>query len=120
MTPGKRGELAKVDKARRPKPSICVQPTEARKWLRANGYEDIANLIDKLILAWAQKGLRTRRNWWKAQSGGVGGRPFTVCGQEIPVLVSAQRRQKKPVTGTALQRGSRESVPPVRSNGRWP
>lgn len=34
------------------------------KWLRANGYDNVANLIDKIRQEWRASGNSTRRNWW--------------------------------------------------------
>jgi hypothetical protein len=107
------------------KPSVAkakpkVAPTDARVWLRENGYADVAEMIDDVMRAWAADGRTTRRNWWDTLAGGAEGRPYTVEGREFPVLASAQRRQGKPVTRNALQRSHQETAPPVRVNGRWP
>jgi hypothetical protein len=37
---------------------------EARKWLRANSYDDVADLIDNIRQEWLASGNSTRRNWW--------------------------------------------------------
>jgi hypothetical protein len=108
-----------------PKPSVAtarpkVAPTDARVWLRQNGYDDVANMIDEVMRGWEVDGRTTRRNWWDTLAGGADGRPYTVEGREFPVLATAQRRQGKPVTPNAIQRGRDESPPPVRVNGRWP
>jgi hypothetical protein len=100
----------------KPKPSN----TDARVWLRQNGYTDIADRIDAAMQGWEAEGKSTRRNWWDTLSGGTDGRPYTVEGREFPVLVAAQRRQGKPVTSNAIQRNGRETPPPVRETGRWP
>jgi hypothetical protein len=100
----------------KPKPST----TDARVWLRENGYADVAERIDAVMHGWEAEDKGTRRNWWEALSGGTDGRPYTVEGKEFPVLVAAQRRQGKPVTSNALQRNARETAPSVRKTGRWP
>ena len=40
-----------------------------RQWLRANGYDDIADLIDEVINEWRLAGNGTRRNWWDVLAG---------------------------------------------------
>jgi hypothetical protein len=102
------------------KPRGPVPDTDARKWLRENGYDDVADMIDRVMADWEENGVRTRRSWWVTLAGGANGRPYTVAGQEFPVLASAQRRQNKPVTPNAIQRNARETPPPARVNGRWP
>jgi len=94
--------------------------SDARVWLRENGYDDIADRIEATIERWSTEGKSTRRNWWDTLSGGNKGRPYTIDGKEFPVLAAAQRRQGKPVTTNALQRNPGEQAPPVRVNGRWP
>jgi hypothetical protein len=93
---------------------------DARSWLRANGYDDVADKIDSILDRWAQTGNSTRRNWWQILAGAVGGQPRRVAGVDFPVLRAAQRRQGVPVTKNAISRNKRETPPPVRSTGRWP
>lgn len=50
----------------------------ARKWLRENGYEDIADLIDLVIAEFKASGSKERRNWWAVLAGGVNGKPLVV------------------------------------------
>jgi len=88
-------------------------------WLRANKYDDIADLIDGFMKRWVAKGKTTRRNWWETLSGGVAGRPYSIDGTELPVLAAAQRRQGKPVTDNAIQRNLAEDPPPARETKRW-
>jgi hypothetical protein len=107
------------------KPSVAkakpkVAPTDARVWLRENGYGDVADLIDEVMEGHKADGRGTRRGWWETLAGGKDGRPSSVDGREFPVLASAQRRQGKPVTANAIQRGLHEVAPPVRRTGRWP
>jgi hypothetical protein len=92
---------------------------DVRAWLRDNGYEDVARMIDRLMTRWGKDGRRTRRSWWVTLAGGTDGEPYTVEGIEFPVLASAQRREGKPVTPNALQRRSGERPPPKRETGRW-
>jgi hypothetical protein len=100
-------------------PATQRTSTDARKWLRENGYEDVAALIDEVMNEWAASGARTRRDWWVTLAGGVDGKPATVNGREFPVLACAQRRQSKPVTKNAIRRNARETPPPIRDTGRW-
>ena len=76
----------------------------ARQWLRENGYEDIAGLIDAFIAEWKAAGKRTRRNWWEMLAGGSQGKPRTINGKNLPVLKAAQLRQGLPVQDPTGQR----------------
>lgn len=109
--------------AGRPKGSkrqlAALSASDARVWLRDNGYSDVADLIDAMLERWAKANKATRRNWWDTLAGGKGGRRYTVEGREFPVLASAQRRQGKPVTANAIQRNRTEKPPPVRELARW-
>jgi hypothetical protein len=94
---------------------------DAREWLRANGYQDIASFIDGVIREWEAKGLRTRRNWWLVLAGTPAtGKPRTVSGYVFPVLKAARRRQGFPpdVEG-AIERGPHELAPPIKQQARW-
>lgn len=91
----------------------------ARQWLRANGYDDIANQIDEVINEWRASGNGTRRNWWDILAGGKEGRPYVIAGREFPVLRAAQIRQGKRVTANAICRNSDEDVPSISVTGRW-
>lgn len=90
-----------------------------RDWLRQNGYDDIADLIDEAMADMQRNGSKQRRNWWDVLAGGKDGTPITVSGLQFPVLRAAQLRQNKPVTPNAIQRNRRESVPAVRITNRW-
>lgn len=91
----------------------------ARSWLEANGYEDVAALIDEVTGKWKREGKATRRNWWDILAGGKNGEPLIVAGRVFPVLRVAQVRQRRPITKNAIRRGRREKPPPVRGTGRW-
>jgi len=95
-----------------------TQPT-AREWLRENGYEDVADLIDGVMDEWESAGKRTRRAWWLILSGGRNGEPRTIAGREFPVLRAAQRREGKKVTPNAISRRRGEKPPGKRVTGRW-
>jgi hypothetical protein len=90
----------------------------ARDWLRENGYEDVAGLIDEVIAELESRGSKQRRNWWDVLAGGVNGRPLIVSGREFPVLRVAQQRQGKPLTQNAISRNVNEQPPDPRA-GRW-
>ena len=100
------------------KPKVAA--TDARVWLRENGYNDVAEIIDEVMEGHQADGRGTRRSWWVTLAGGANGGSTTVDGRVFPVLATAQRRQGKPVTPNAIQRGPNEVAPPVRKNGRWP
>lgn len=88
----------------------------ARRWLRENGYEDIASMIDEIMDEWREAGNRTRRNWWDILAGDAHGGPRKVAGREFPVLMAAQRRHGVPITERHMQkgRGASASDPPDR------
>jgi hypothetical protein len=92
----------------------------ARDWLRQNGYEDIAELIDEVVSELQERGSKERRNWWDVLSGRQDGKPNKVAGREFPVLAVAQTRQGKLVTENAIKRSDDEKPPPARKTGRWP
>lgn len=93
----------------------------ARQWLRENGYEDVADLIDAFIAEWKATGKRTRRNWWEVLAGDSQGNFRTIYGKNFPVLKAAQLRQSLPVTQNAISRpGEKVPPPPVQASGRWP
>jgi hypothetical protein len=93
---------------------------DARHWLRNNGYDDIADQIEKLMARWAKDGSATRRDWWQILAGANNGSPRSVDGIEFPVLRAAQVRQGLPVTSNAISRNKHETVPEVWTTGRWP
>jgi hypothetical protein len=90
-----------------------------RDWLLANGYKDVADLIDQAMLKMTARGSKQRRNWWDILSGVAHGKGCIVEGIQFPVLRVAQVRQGKPVTGNAISRDPRELPPDVRRTGRW-
>lgn len=91
----------------------------ARDWLGANGYEDVAALIDEVMAELESRGSKQRRNWWDVLAGGTNGKPITVSGREFPVLRVAQIRQGKPVTTQAITRNPNEVPPDVVITARW-
>jgi hypothetical protein len=90
-----------------------------RDWLRTNGYEDVADLIDQAMSKMAARHSKQRRNWWDILSGGAKGKPCQVEGIEFPVLRIAQVRQGKQVTANAISRDPKELPPDVKATGRW-
>jgi hypothetical protein len=93
---------------------------DARRWLRANGYDDVADMINEVMSEWRAAGKKTRRNWWDVLAGGKNGRPSNREGRTFPVLRAAQLRQGKPVTKNAICRNPEEEAPPIVVSGRWP
>lgn len=87
---------------------------KARDWLRENGYDDVADLIDQIQAEWEKEGKRTRRNWWEVLAGGNDGKSRKIGGREFPVLKVAQIRQGLPVTKNAIRRARSEKAP-----GQW-
>jgi DNA adenine methylase len=92
-----------------------IEPTRARQWLRKNGYDDIADMIDKAMDEWKTEGNRTRRNWWEVLAGDSNGKPRVVAGLEFPVLRAAQVRQGLPVSDDAVCRDRNEKPPAGRA-----
>lgn len=92
---------------------------EARKWLRANGYDDVADVIDAVMQEWRASGNATRRNWWDVLAGRANGQPCTRAGRTFPVLRAAQIRKGLPITPNAICRNENEEVPPLTKPGRW-
>lgn len=91
-----------------------------RDWLRANNYEDVADLIDRAMASVAARECKTRRNWWEVLAGGKNGRPRTYESIEFPVLRAAQIHEGVPITPNALCRNNAEEPPAPRLTGRWP
>jgi hypothetical protein len=91
-----------------------------REWLRANDYNDVADLIDEAMSRMATRGSKQRRNWWGILAGGMNGKPCVCEGITFPVLVSAQRHERKKITDNAIRRNPKEKPPAVRVTGRWP
>ena len=92
---------------------------DARRWLRKNKYEDIADMIDEIMVDWRMAGKRTRRNWWDILAGGQNGQPRSVAGTRFPVLKAAQERQGKAITRNSLSRKRREEAPSIVPQNRW-
>ena len=62
-------------------------------WLRTNGYLDVADQIDRVMLRWKAEGKATRRNWWEILAGYKDGKPRMAGGVTFPVLRAARIRQ---------------------------
>ena len=90
-----------------------------RDWLRANGYEDVALLVDAAMAMMSARGSKQRRNWWDTLSGTSGGKPRVREGIEFPVLRGAQIRQGKPITKDAISRSDDERPPEIVPEARW-
>ena len=86
-----------------------------RKWLRINGYDDVANMIDEIIEEWRNQGKKTRRNWWDVLAGDKQGRPRIIAGREFPILKVAQLRQGLPATENAISRSIDEKPNQIRA-----
>jgi hypothetical protein len=91
----------------------------AREWLQTNGYDDVARMIDEIILEWKAKGVGTRRNWWRVLAGDQRGNPRKVAGRTFPIIAAIRKRQDLPETEKAKANARRERAPGIRSTGRW-
>ena len=89
-----------------------------RVWLRANGYNDVAETIDDILAEFKAKGSRERRNWADVLCGNKG-KPVTIAGRTLPMLASAQVSRGLPVSPDAIQRSRDEEFPVARRSGRW-
>jgi hypothetical protein len=90
-------------------------------WLRANGYDDVADDIDRVMATWKAEGKATRRNWWEILAGKADGTPRVAGGITFPVLRAARIRQGlDPNVPDVVQRNPKEVPPPVRVSPRWP
>ncbi len=89
--------------------------SDARPWLRHNGYGYVADLIDGVIAGWSAAGKGNRKNWWDVLAGGAGGRACTVAGRAFPVLAIAQQRKGLSVTANAIPALAGQVPPPLRS-----
>lgn len=93
----------------------------ARQWLRANGYDDVADMIEEIMREWREGGNGQRRDWWAVLAGRVDGSGCIVAGRTFPVIANAQRRQGMRVSKSAVRRKKRETKPPpLRVSNRWP
>jgi len=91
----------------------------AREWLRANGYEETARMIDEIMAEWKAKGIATRRDWWQILAGDSRGNPRKVAGRTFPIIRAARERQALPNSDNAQSNASREIAPEIRSTPRW-
>jgi hypothetical protein len=91
----------------------------AVEWLRANGYEDVADLAESVIAGLRAEGNKTRRDWFQTCAGGKGGKPRIVAGREFPVIRAFQVRQGLPVTPNAISKRRGEVAPPIEKQERW-
>lgn len=89
---------------------------DARTWLRANGYDDVADKIDAIIEDWRKRGVTTRRNWWDVLAGNRAGKAAVVQGVEFPVLAAARRRKGWQTSDSETGAGE---VAPSPTTNRW-
>jgi len=93
---------------------------QARPWLRRNGYEDIADMIDRIIAENRALGKKTRRNWWDVLAGSRKGAAYTVNGRSFPVLATLRSRKGYPPVKHAIKRRKEHETPtPIQVTPRW-
>lgn len=95
------------------------QQMDARTWLRANGFQDIAERIDRLITRWKTENKTTRRDWWLVLAGSPAGKPSETGGKPWPMLTAFRKRQGYPVHSDSIERGPHELAPSVFAQKRW-
>ena len=95
------------------------QQMDARTWLRANGYQDLAERIDRLLAEWKEAKKRTRRDWWLVLAGSPSGKPSMTGGKPWPMLTAFRKRQGYPVHSDSIERGPHELAPSVFAQKRW-
>ena len=91
----------------------------ARDWLRANGYEQTATMIDEIMAEWKAQGKATRRNWWEVLAGDHHGNPRKIAGRTFPIIKAARKRQALPRSDNEQSNKPREAAPKVRRQARW-
>jgi hypothetical protein len=91
-----------------------------RVWLRSNGYEQIALMIDEIIEEWQTQGKATRRNWWQVLAGDSRGNPRKIAGRTFPIIAAIRKRQALPKCKAAKRGARREAAPKIKPTGRWP
>lgn len=92
---------------------------DCRIWLRNNGYDDVAELIDRVMVDWRSRGVRTRRNWWNVLAGTKHGRSISVSGVSFPMLRAARIRAGYDPTPLDVCRNESELAPDIRIQMRW-
>jgi hypothetical protein len=81
-----------------------------RFWLLENSYEDVAQLIEEIMLHWKDTNNKQRRNWWDILAGGKNGKSRNIAGKQIPVLRIAQIRKGVRITDNAICRNENEKL----------
>jgi hypothetical protein len=92
----------------------------ARDWLRANGYEETAAMIDEIMAEWKAEGKATRRNWWEVLAGDNHGNPRKIAGRVFPIIRAVRKRQDLPNIDDARSNAPREAAPKIIPSARWP
>ncbi|WP_437324085.1 hypothetical protein [Sorangium sp. So ce381] len=93
--------------------------TDARVWLRANGFSKLADAIDEIMRTWRERGLKTRRNWWEALAGTPKGAPMTVEGTVFPIIAAVRERRGLPPVDGAIELPPGVTVPEQVPQARW-
>lgn len=92
---------------------------DARRWLRNNNYEEIAEIIDEIMSEWSKTGKGTRRNWWDVLAGRLNGDHCIIAGRKIPILRAAQIRSGRTISPHAICKNENEQIPQKMRPGRW-
>jgi len=92
---------------------------DARVWLRANGFIEVADAILEIMQRWRERGLKTRRSWWEALGGTRKGTPVTVEGFTFPIIAAIREERGLPPADGALELPPGVTVPPKMKQARW-
>jgi hypothetical protein len=109
-------ENSKTDNVRGRRTSRGV---DCRRWLRSNGYEVVADLIDEVVAEWTSAGKKTRRDWWAVLAGTTEGKACVIAGRTFPIVKAARDRQGLAPVPNALELTPGVSAPPIQRTGRW-
>jgi hypothetical protein len=93
----------------------------ARAWLRQNGYNDVADILDAYLEHLKAIGSGERRNYWELLAGNENGERATRHKFVFPILESvrkARRPHYKP-SKFAIKRNKHEKVPAPVVQERW-
>jgi len=95
--------------------------TNAREWLRENGYSDVADILDSYLAYNKARGSGERRNYWDLLAGGKNGENLKRHMFTFPILesVRAARKPSYKPSPNAIRRNETEVIPSPVIQPRW-